>query len=223
MKKYFIFIAISLIILLTTLIIAPKITKSLNNKNLNNIKNSIVSITKKEKLKLINEQYWLKNEKIKNIWNTKQKWKWFFINNNWYIITNKHIINSYTWTYEVNYKSKLYNAKVIKIYKNKDLSIIKINIQNQNFLNIETKPNLYTWEKIFAFINNNFLDWIILDKNIKLNNNTTDIISTNLKLKPWDSWTPLFNSSNNVIWINTAIWNNNLSYATLITKKELWY
>jgi hypothetical protein len=50
MKKYFIFIFISFLILLTILIFSPKINKYLEKQKIENIQNSIVTIIKKENL-----------------------------------------------------------------------------------------------------------------------------------------------------------------------------
>jgi regulatory protein YycI of two-component signal transduction system YycFG len=52
MKKYFIFIFISFLILLTILIFSPKINKYLEKQKIENIQNSIVTIIKKENLTL---------------------------------------------------------------------------------------------------------------------------------------------------------------------------
>ncbi len=224
MKK--LIILLSFIVVLTIGLLM-KLKDFTNNIILNDINNSIVNIIKKEKFKLIDNSLNLKNIKQTNLEKQTLIWKGFFINNKWYILTNKHIVNNYSWTYLVNYNNKQYLARPIKISKNNDLALIKIDFNNKNYLKIIPKNNLYIGENIFFLNKNKFSSWNILKKNISINKNLNNLILTNIKLKSGDSWSPLFNKNYKVIWINSAISNTNKTYTILITKKilkeEFWF
>jgi len=166
-----------------------------------------------------NNQFILEKHDI----NRKNIWKWFFIDNNWTFITNKHIFKNKNSKYSIKIKDKLndYNFKIIKKFENFDIIIWKINFyKNRNFFNINKNYDLQINDHVYIIKNNNKLIWKIvwLNENIK-EFNLTNLIKTNIILYPWDSWSPLFNKYWNVIWVNSAINNiENTSYAINLKK-----
>jgi len=125
MKKYFILIIVSFWILLSILINQNSINNYFKEKKIKQINNSIVKIVYNDNFKLNQEnKLWFKNIKKTDIKESKLIWNWFFINNNWFIITNKHIVNNFNWEYIIKTNdNKSYKAKVIYIDKNNDISI----------------------------------------------------------------------------------------------------
>ncbi len=211
MKKYFMLIFFFSWILILILINQKTINNYFKEKKIKQINNSIVQITYNDDFKLnIDNKLWLKDIKKTNIKENKLIWNWFFINSNWIIITNRHIVNNYNWKYIIQTNDKKsYNAKVIYIDKNNDISILKIESNKYPILNINN--NIFTWETVYK-IWNDIKKWIIIDKDNKK-------IITTLNLESWDSWTPLLDKNFKVIWINTAKSNEiNKSYAIIITK-----
>lgn len=202
-----------------------------NTKN-QNINNSIFSIYNENIINLDtknNNEF--QTENYKNILNTHKIWNWFFINNSWEFLTNLHLFNNNSSKYYIKINDKKYDFEIIKKYENKDLILWKIiNYENKNnFLKIQSvnkvalapwnwNKNLAPWEKIFTYKNNKKIEWKIIwiNKEIKefwLKN----LIETDLKLFPWDSWSPLFNSYWKIIWINTIInEKTNTSFAQII-------
>jgi len=223
MKKYFILIITSFILLLAILFISPKIGKNLEKQQIDKINNSIVSIIKKDDLVLYQDDSGLNINVVKEkIQQNKLKWKWFFINNNWTILTNKHIIDNKQWDYIVLTNSwETYNAKVLYIDDKNDFSLLKIDSNKYKWLNLYNS-SLFVWQTIYKLENNNFIKAKILKTKISLDKNSNNIIETSLNLKSGDSWSPLFMNNFYVIWINTAKSNQlNKSYSTITTKNQI--
>lgn len=173
----------------------------------NNIKKAIFSITKEENIDLDNTK--LKNHDYKSIENKKIVWKWFFINKKWNFLTSKHILKDNWLKYFINIGNKKYDFDIIKKYKDKDIILWKIkNYENNNFIdyNPTKKINLSISDKIYTIKNNRKIYWKILgiDSEI-IELRLYNLINTNLKLEPWDSWSPLFNINWVIIWVNSAI------------------
>ena len=211
MKKYFTLIIIGFWVLLLVLFNQNSINNYFKEQKIKQINNSIVKIIYNENFKLNQEnKLWFKNIKETNIKENKLIWNWFFITNNWVIITNKHIANNINWEYIIQTNDKkIYKAKLIYIDKNNDISILKIN--SNKYKKLDINYNIFTWETIYK-IWTNIEKWIIINKDNKK-------IITTLNLENWDSWTALFNRNFKVIWINTAKSNKlNNSYAIIIPK-----
>jgi len=223
MKKYFILIITSFILLLAILFISPKIGKNLEKQQIDKINNSIVSIIKKDDLVLYQDDSGLDinvvKEKIKQ---DKLKWKWFFIDNNWTILTNKHIVDNKQWDYIVLTNSwETYKVKVLYIDHKSDFSLLKINSNKYEWINLYNS-SLFVWQTIYKLEDNNLIKAKILKTKITLDKNSNNIIETSLNLKSGDSWSPLLINNFYVIWINTAKSNQlNKSYSTIITKNQI--
>jgi len=160
----------------------------------------------------------LKSETYKNIENTKIIWKWFFINKNWEFYTANHLFENKNSKYYIEINNKKYKFKIYKVALEpwKDIVFWKImNFKNKYYLNTKFKKHdymIYNNLEVFIIKNNKKTLWNIISLNnnieeLKLNN----LIKTNIKLSPWDSWSPIFNKNTwTVIWINIAIkkWEN---------------
>jgi len=159
-----------------------------------------------------------KTENYKNIINKDIIWKWFFINSSWEFLTAKHIFSNKNSKFYIEINNHKYNFKIIKKDEKKDIILWQIkNYKNKSFLKINRAKNdylIYEALKIFTYKDNKKINWKItwISKNIeKLN--LKNLIKTNIKLYSWDSWSPLLNEKNIVIWIFVAIkiWEN-ISY-----------
>jgi len=191
------------------------------NKNTTIIKNNAVfDIISETNISIENsiDLEW-KVEDYKNIENINIIWKWFFINNSWEFLTAKHLFINKNSKFYIKIDNRKYRFNIIKKYKNKDIVLWKIeSYENKYFLNINrTKHDYLIYEdlKIFTYNNKKIINWIITwlsEKIEKLGLN--NLIKTNIKLSPWDSWSPLLNERNIVIWVFIAIksWED-ISYA----------
>lgn len=220
MKKKNIYIKLSILIILLIIIFSLLFFLQRNYFTNNNLEKSIFGIYSENKIKL--DQFDFKNSKTqdyKEIINVSKIWNWFFINNKWNFLTNSHLFDN-TWSkYYIIIDNNKYTFEIINEYKEKDLILGKIkNYKNKNYLRIISNYKQENFEEIYTYKNENRIKWDIIwiNKNIeelKLNN----LIETNLKLKSWDSWSPLLNKKNKVLWIFTFInKNNNNSYAQII-------
>ena len=194
------------IILLLFSIIYFFINSNNSEKNIN-LETSIFKIIEKEKINLDTVNSKLKNYNYKNIKNTKQVWYGFFINNSWNFLTNKHIFNNNSKQYYIKINNINYSFNIIKKYDNKDLILWKIkNYKNNSFLKTDKFKKIKLGTIVFTIINKEKKYWKIILLNKKLINlKLSNLIETNIKLNPGDSWSPLFNKDWIVIGINTAI------------------
>lgn len=177
------------------------------SQNLISIENSIFQIIVQEKINLDKTDDKLKNYNYKNIENTKQVWYGFFINNSWVFLTSSHLFNNNTKKYYIKIDKINYNFNIIKQYSNKDVILWKIeNYKNNSFLKTNKFKKIKLDTIVFTIINKEKKYWKIISLNKKLIDlKLSNLIETNIKLKPWDSWSPLFNKDWIVIGINTAI------------------
>jgi len=189
-------------------------------KNNNQIEKSIFNIYSINKIN-IGENFWLKGKDFNynNINYENKIWKWIFIKNNIFL-TAKHLFDNTDNKFFIKINNKRYNFKIIKQFKNKDLLIWKIN--NFNSLNYIKNPiisNLKQNQEIFTYKNWKKIFWKILNTDTTIKElNLSKLIKTDIQLSPWDSWSPLFNSKNELIWIYIIIEKNkNISYAQKIS------
>lgn len=204
MKKILRIIGISIAIIIIWIIIFYSTSKN-NNSGIENIYNSIVKIIPKEKINsYLNNPIWI-NQEI-NDW----MWLGFFINNDWLIITSKHIIwDNYSNFLVITSDNKKYEFEVEKLDEKNDLVYLKINTDNKNYLKL-SKNNTYSNDKIYSFwLDTNNLKvvnkkWIILNTNKKLDN-ISNLIEFTPEISKWFSGWPILNSKFELIWINYAI------------------
>lgn len=214
----------------------------LENNNLNYLENKIINISEKSSPSVVS----IIEEKDLNIfelnsWSlfNNKVWWWsgFFIDKDWIIITNKHVVKNINSKYIIILNNwKKYNSKIIYSDKYKDIALLKIistkKINSLPLQFVEEKAKLKIWQFILTIwntfweFNNSVSFWIISWLNRKIENNyikQENLIQTDANINPWNSWWPLINLEWKVIWINTLIinWNSNIWFAIKINKEEI--
>lgn len=205
---------------------------------INSVNSSVVSITWKKKVTQTTTQcFIIFNWICITSWDTQPttqswivdivKWSWFFVTSNWYIITNKHVVEQTDLTYEVmTLDGKIYPATVLSRSNDNDVAILKIVWNNFSFLKLYHSDNLMIGQWVYAIWNtlweyqNTVTEWIVswLNRTITTwwqNWDWQEVLSwaiqTSASISPWNSGWPLIDSIWNVIGINTAIdlgWQN---------------
>ena len=182
-------------------------------------KSSTAAVMVKKKIKVVGEEW----EEDTEIETTKsQEWNAIVITTDWYLLTNKHVVEDKQWIYSVIIEDKEYPVDKIWNDDELDLSIIKIKADKTltaakiPSLSLETK----IWNIVFAIKNdiesNEYWTkmWIINSKNQKLKQKNWNIyvwlIKSSTAIEPGFSWGPLVDVNWNTIWINTAI--DNIEY-----------
>lgn len=214
----------------------------LENNNLNYLENKIINISEKSSPSVVS----IIEEKDLNIfelnsWSlfNNKVWWWsgFFIDKDWIIITNKHVVKNINSKYIIILNNwKKYNSKIIYSDKYKDIALLKI-ISTKKFNSlplqfVEEKAKLKIWQFILTIwntfweFNNSVSFWIISWLNRKIENNyikQENLIQTDANINPWNSWWPLINLEWKVIWINTLIinWNSNIWFAIKVSQNEI--
>ena len=194
--------------------VSPSIVSIIEEKNLD--------IFEKNKFSILNKQIW---------WGTG-----FFINKDWVIITNNHVVKNKNSKYIIILNNwKKYNSKIIYSDKKSDIALLKI-MSTEGFsplpLNFIDNNNLKIWQFVIAIwntlseFNNSVSFWIISWLNRKIENNyinLENLIQTDANINPWNSGWPLINLDWKVIWINTIIlnWNKNIWFSIKINKDEI--
>ncbi len=201
-------------------------------KAIENSSNSVVSIIITKDLKVYYEDpfdffwWWRVEEKTQKIW----WWSGIIISKDWYIITNKHVVQDPNADYTVVTRD-WENYKVEKIWLDPvlDIAILKIlndksqipeNLQPANIWSIKDKIKIWQlviaiWNALAEFQNTatfGIISWKWRTLNPNENNSTYIwLYQTDTAINPWNSWWPLLDINWNVIWINTAIssfWQN---------------
>lgn len=131
----------------------------------------------------------------------KEKEKWTFDN----VITNNHLkINQKQksfWNFNFGFSSKKYDTIVIKVPKDKEISLtIKANLSDVNLKNITLK-NLIIDIDVGSININNFTT----AENVEINNNTGDIKINDLKTDLLEIASDTGNISLNMIFANSVI------------------
>jgi len=218
-----------------------------NVSNINNLENNITSLVEKVSPWVVsiiikkdveiykNDPWWFFRYKV---WNIEKKigwWSGFFIDENWIIITNKHVVEDKNAKYTVILNNwKEYQAKILAYEKAKDIAFLKIEDENKKFKNLKIINNdkiklwqfsIAIWNALSEFQNSVSL-WVVswLNRKIEDNYNNIDwLIQTDTAINPGNSWGPLLNLKWEVIWINTLIinWSQNLWFAISINQKEI--
>lgn len=198
-----------------------------------NNKSSIVWIYAKKEIELLADSQNtddIKEWEITNIDIKKSKietiktlqWNGIIISEDWYIITNQHVVEDLKSNYTVILDDQEFTVNKIRNDDWLDLAIIKISVTQKlkpaRFKNLTNTNTI--WEIVFALKNNPTSQeiitkmWIINSKNqkFKMDNNRTYVwlIQTSTAIEPWFSGWPLININWDVIAINTAI--DNIEY-----------
>ena len=163
------------------------------------------------------------------------EWNAIVISNDWYLITNKHVVSSAEKaTYKVKLQWEFYPVDKVRFDKLLDIAILRIKVKNATIpANIVAmSQQLEIWDVVFAIKNDPEIDeflvkwWIVNSKNQKFeiqNNNDVYawLIKNSTSIEGWFSWWPLVNINWEVVWINTAIDNieYSASYALPVNKE----
>ncbi len=191
-------------------------------KNIKNTEQSIVWIYQQKTIELLNEDE--DNTQTAKIETTKiLKWNGIIISNDWYIITNQHIVEDNKSDYTIAINNQEFNVNKIRYDKSLDLAIIKINVTEQlipaKIMHIS--DTIQIWQIVFALKQDPEAQetitkmWIINSKNqkFKINDNNNiyaGLLQTSTAIEPWFSGWPLININWEIIGINTAI--DNIEY-----------
>lgn len=198
-------------------------------------KKSVVSIVVEKDLKLYKSSpfSFFRQE----IWSVRKEvwwWSWFFISKEWFILTNKHVIDEKDADYIIiTYDWKEHQAKVFWVWKNDDLAVLKIEDTSYSPLKI-SQDDLKVWSFALAIwtpfweFNNSLTLGIVSWKDRKIqdwNEIMEGLIQTDASINPWNSWWPLLNLKWEVLWVNTAIilWWQGVWFAIDLTSKEINY
>lgn len=143
----------------------------------------------------------------------------FIVSNDGYIVTNQHVSGEKNSTCYVTLENgKNYKASVVWSDTDLDLSIIKINVNNLEYLDLGDSDKIKVAEQVYAIGNpigfefqRTVTSGIIsgLNRTIKIeeDNKTSymeDLIQTDATINPGNSGGPLINVNGEVIGINTV-------------------
>jgi len=206
---------------------------------INNNKNSIVWIYATKNIEIPNNnksEKYTENKKINNSEFRTIKtlqWNWIIVSDDWYIITNQHVVNDKNTEYTIYLQNNEFNADKIWYDEWLDIAIIKIKVKKHlipaKIIKFENRPKI--WSIVFALKNEPEQKEIItkmgiinsMKQKFKLENNYRYIwlIQNSTAIEPWFSWWPLININGETIGMNTAIDNIQFgaSYALPLTQE----
>lgn len=182
-------------------------------------------------------------------WVVKQKvggWTGFFVDKNWLILTNKHVVADPNASYTIiTSKNEEFDAKILAYDPSTDLAIVKAytkdwkevkNTPAVKFINetksIEVGNFVIAVGNALAEFQNTVTFWVIsgLGRSIQawdINGQGSEqlswLIQTDAAINPGNSGWPLLNLDNEVMGINTAIaaGANWLGFAIPLSQKEV--
>jgi serine protease Do len=137
----------------------------------------------------------------------------FFFSHDGYIITNNHVVARAEKIEVVLYNGKKYKAKVVGNDKMTDLALLKIDVENQAFVEFGDSDQLEVGDWVLAIGNPLGLDHsvtsgIISAKERGVFGNSVaygQFLQTDAAINPGNSGGPLYNMDGKVIGINSAI------------------
>ncbi len=189
-------------------------------KNLWELNKTIVAIYAKKSIEILQEGE--ENQQVSIETTNKLEWNGIILTNDWYILTNKHVVQDINAEYKIILNYQEFPVDKIRYDDWLDLAIIKIKVKENlipsKIRKIQEKNKI--WQIVFALKKDPDIDetitkmWIInsLNQKFKISNNNIYVwlIKTSTAIEPWFSWWPLVNLNWEVIWINTAI--DNIEY-----------
>lgn len=196
---------------------------------------SVVSVViKKDLPQYLANPFWFFAREVGSVSTEVGWWTGFFVDNEWTIITNKHVVEDTQATYSVVLSDgESYDARVLALDPVNDLAIIKIDK--------DTIPLTIIWKdsdvKIGQFViaNGNALSefqnsvsfGVVSGKNRIIEaqwQKLSSLIQTDTAINPWNSWGPLINMAGEVIGINTAIASGQwLGFSIQLSKEKIDY
>ena len=193
--------------------------------NINSIQNSIATIYKTQKIwsMVENEDWEPQEQQIETV--EKLEWNAIVISNDWYMITNKHVVaDTEKSTYKAILQWQEYPIDKIRFDELLDIAILKIKTKESTIP--ATISTMDKWAEIgdivFAIKNDTevweFITkiWLInsLNQKFEIQNNDNIyvwLIKNSTAIEWGFSWWPLINIKWEVIWINTAV--DNIEYS----------
>lgn len=164
-------------------------------------------------------------------------WSGFLVSREWYIITNRHVVDDTRLRYTIVFENGEVSA-IESIWLDPSLDIAVIKVQQADLPNhIESLKSIDLWEKTsigqFAFAIGNTLaefknsvtfgviSWRNRTIDIGLRNRYAGLYQTDTAISQWNSWWPLFNTDGEVIGVNTAVSaiGENIWFAIPITQE----
>ena len=143
----------------------------------------------------------------------------FIVSENGYIITNQHVSGEkYSNCYVTLENGKVYNGNVVWSDSNLDLSIVKINMKNLDYMELGNSENVKIGESVYAIGNpvgyefqRTVTSGIIsaLNRTVKFKENDeeiymADLIQTDATINPGNSGGPLIRPDGTVIAVNSV-------------------
>ncbi len=143
----------------------------------------------------------------------------FFINDEGFILTCSHVTENSIkiWITVPETGNKEYECKLISVFPELDISIIKADFKNKGFLQLGDSDHLITGQEVLAIGYPLGQDKLKITKGI-ISGRDDDFIQTDTALNPGNSGGPLVDKNHKVIGINRAIIVNaeNIGFATPI-------
>lgn len=186
---------------------------------------SVVSITISKDMKFYVDD----PSQVNGPWNIQQQtakvwwWSGIIISKQWYILTNKHVVQDATAKYSITlYDGKTYNVDKIRFDDFLDLAVLKIvdtewksvpALTPASFLSLDTQIDIWQfaliiWNSLSNYPNDVTMG-IIWGKNKQLtinkNNLYIGLYQTDARANPGNSGGPLLDIEGNVLGITTAI------------------
>lgn len=207
------------------------------------ISKSVVNIIVKKKMSLYRSDPFGFFEY--NVWDVKQEvwgWTWFFVTDDWIILTNKHVVwdEKAEYTVVTSLKDEL-EAEVVYRDKTHDLALVKVDLSwldeekraLYKKLEFSSAKDTTVWQFAIAIWNtlaefpNTITLWIISWEHRQITVWNWDVLpwllQTDAAINPWNSGGPLMNLNWKVVWVNTAIvdWWNWIWFAIPLTPLKI--
>lgn len=166
-------------------------------------------------------------------------WTWILVHKNWYILTNKHVVEDLDAGHAVIF-SDWSAVEVTDVWLDPTLDIALLKIdpswvqwrQVATALDFEDEVTIWQfalaiWNALAEFQNSVTLG-IISGKNRKLTMDNDNLyawlLQTDASISEGNSWWPLFNLDGQVVWINTAVsaYGENIWFAIPLTQQFIY-
>ncbi len=171
----------------------------------------------------------------------QQVWWWsgILVHKNWYILTNKHVVEDTDASYVVAFSDgSVVKATNVRLDPTLDIALLKIDKEWVQWRQVATaldfEDEVTIWQFVLAIWNalaefqNSVTLWIISGKNRKLTMDNENLyawlLQTDASISEGNSGWPLFNLDGNVVWINTAVsaLGENIWFAIPITQQFIY-
>ena len=200
---------------------------------------SVVSIIASREI-----DFFQRSPQLRQVWG----WSWVVINDEWYILTNRHVVDSDELTYQAIFADWTV-AEITNVWQDPivDRAVVKVAdwtplpqsaLFSPRNRTIPLGQFTYAIGNALAEYQNSVTLWIISGKDRKIQTMSQDLYvwlyQTDTSISMGNSWWPLYTLDGNVIGINTAVsavWENiwfaipvseELVQATLDTIEQNW-